>query len=178
MIPHPWHSIFPGNNAPTTVNSIIEITKGSRAKYELDKVTGLLRLDRVLRTQLTYPAHYGFIPQTYCQDTDPLDIIVICSEPLIPLSIVEATVIGAFNMIDNGQQDDKILAIATHDPRLSAITDLPELPKELLHQIQSFFEQYKKEENKEVIIKKLFNQHEAQQLVGQAMQAYNIEFKK
>lgn len=178
MIFHPWHLISPGNNAPKSVNSIIEISKGSRAKYELDKATGLLRLDRVLMTDLTYPVHYGFIPQTYCEDADPLDILVVCSEPLIPLTIVEATVIGAMRMIDGGQLDDKILAIATHDRRLSHITNMATFPQELLSSIRHFFENYKKEERKSVEIKAFLEQPDAHQVIKDSIALYQEEITR
>lgn len=164
--------------APDSVNSIIEITKGSKAKYELDKESGLLRLDRVLLTHLTYPVHYGFIPQTYCADNDPLDIILICSEQVLPLSIVEATVIGALHMIDGGQQDDKIIAVATHDHAVNQIKTLDELPNDLLETIKQFFENYKKLEAKKVVIEKFLNKAEAQALVVNALELYKKEFRK
>ena len=176
MIKHPWHQVSAGENAPKSVNTIIEITKGSKTKYELDKESGLLRLDRVLLTHLTYPVHYGFIPQTYCPDNDPLDVIVICSEQVIPSSIVEATVIGALHMIDGGQQDDKIIAVATHDHTVNTITSLEELPTDLLETIKQFFQNYKILEQKNVVIEKFFNKAEAQQLVLDAIELYKKEF--
>ena len=178
MIRHPWHEISPGQHAPKNVNAIIEITKDSKTKYELDKESGLLRLDRVLFTHLTYPVHYGFVPQTYCDDNDPLDVIVICSEPLLPLSIVEATVIGAMHMTDAGQQDDKIIAVATHDHAVNSVKTLEELPADLLETIKQFFENYKKFEEKTVVIEKFLNKEEAQELVVAAIENYKREFKK
>ncbi len=178
MIRHPWHEVSSGEHTPVSVNTIIEITKGSKAKYELDKESGLLRLDRVLLTHLTYPVHYGFIPQTYCADNDPLDVIVICSEHLLPLSIVEATIIGAMHMIDGGQRDDKIIAVATHDHAVNTITNLDELPIDLLETIRQFFENYKKLEEKKVIIEKFFNKQEAQNLIIEALELYKKEFKQ
>lgn len=175
MIKHPWHQVSTGENTPQSVNAIIEITKGSKTKYELDKESGLLRLDRVLLTHLTYPVHYGFIPQTYCADNDPLDVIVICSEQVVPLSIVEATVIGALHMLDGGQQDDKIIAVATHDNAVNTITCLEELPTDLLETIKQFFENYKVLEQKKVVIEKFFNKAEAQKLVLDALELYKRE---
>ncbi len=175
MIKHPWHQVSAGENVPKSVNTIIEITKGSKTKYELDKESGLLRLDRVLLTHLTYPVHYGFIPQTYCPDNDPLDVIVICSEQVIPSSIVEATVIGAIHMIDGGQQDDKIIAVATHDHAVNTITSLEELPTDLLETIKQFFQNYKTLEKKKVVIEKFFNKAEAQKLVLDALELYKKE---
>ncbi len=178
MILHPWHSLSFGDDAPNTVNTIVEITKGSKAKYELDKQTGLLRLDRVLRTHLTYPFHYGFIPQTYCDDNDPLDAVIICSEPLVPLSIVEATPIGALHMIDGGQQDDKIIAVATHDYAVNGITSLDELPADLLVTIKEFFENYKKLEEKQVVVERFLNKQEAHQLIKDGITFYKCALKE
>ena len=178
MILHPWHLISPGDRAPESVNAIIEIPRGSKAKYELDKGTGLLRLDRVLRTDLTYPAHYGFIPQTYCDDADPLDIILICSQPLLPLSIVEARVLGALHMIDGGEQDDKIIAVANNDYELKDVVSLETFPKDQLQAIEDFFKNYKKQEKKTVVIERIIGKQEAQQLVVQSIELYKKVFKK
>src|SRR6201985_3767282 len=108
---HPWHQVLPGENIPETVHAINEIPKGSKAKYEIYKEPGLLKLDRVLFSSVMYPANYGFIPQTYCDDHDPLDILVVCSVGVFPMSIFEAKVVGVMRMIDNGEQDDKIIAV-------------------------------------------------------------------
>jgi inorganic pyrophosphatase len=172
MILHPWHLLSYGKGSPITVNAVIEITKGSKAKYELDKKTGLLRLDRILRTHLTYPFHYGFIPQTYCDDDDPLDAVIICSEPLIPLSIVEITPIGALHMIDGGQQDDKIIAVATHDYSLHGIQTIEELPHDLVESIKDFFQTYKKLEEKQVIVDRFLTKDEAHLLINQSIDLY------
>src|ERR1700743_2655858 len=109
---HPWHQVSPGDNVPEIVNAIIEIPKGSKAKYEIDKESGLLKLDRVLFSSVMYPAHYGFIPQTYFDDHDPLDILVLCSVDVFPMSIIEAKVVGVMHMVDNGGKDEKIIAAA------------------------------------------------------------------
>lgn len=173
---HPWHSVPIGDNAPETVQTIIEISQGSKAKYELDKLTGFLRLDRILASNLAYPAHYGFIPQTYCDDKDPLDIILICSENLLPGSIVEATVLGAMNMIDTGEQDDKIIAVATHDPFMKQKKDISDLNPELLNTIKYFFEHYKKPEQKTVIVERFIDAQEAKKLVQQSINLYKQTF--
>lgn len=172
MILHPWHALSYGKGSPETVNAVIEITKGSKAKYELDKETGLLRLDRILRTHLTYPFHYGFIPQTYCDDNDPLDAVIICSEPLVPLSIVEVTPIGALHMIDGGQQDDKIIAVATHDHSVNGIKTIEELPQDLVETIRDFFQTYKKLEEKQVIVDRFLSKQEAHLLIEQSIDWY------
>jgi len=173
---NPWHSLSTGNNAPAVVTAIIEITKGSKAKYELDKESGLLRLDRILKTSLTYPAYYGFIPQTYCDDSDPLDIIILSSEPLIPGSLVDARVIGALEVIDNGEQDDKLLAVVNRDHTLEHVTDLPSFPQDELETIIHFFKNYKNEEKKKVTVERVMDKKEAQQLVLDSMELYKKTF--
>ncbi len=178
MILHPWHLLSPGKNAPKTVNTVIEITKGSKAKYELDKESGLLRLDRVLLTHLAYPFHYGFVAQTYCADEDPLDAVIICSEQLVPLSIVEATPIGALHMIDNGQRDDKIIAVATHDHAVNKIGGLSELPDGLLDTIKEFFQTYKKLEEKQVVVEHFLDQQEAYELINNSIAYYQKMLKQ
>lgn len=173
---HPWHTLSHGKDAPVTVNSIVEIARESKAKYELDKETGFLRLDRVLNTDLRYPFHYGFIPQTYCDDNDPLDIIILCSEPLLPLSIVETTIVGAINMIDGGEIDYKIIGVATYDPYVQRIKDLNDIAKERLATFRFFFEHYKQQENKKVEIKGFLDKKAAQKLVLESIQMYKNTF--
>src|SRR5436189_1942517 len=149
---HPWHGAFYGTNAPLAVNAIIEIPQGSRAKYEVDKETGLLKLDRVIFSSCHYPINYGFIPQTLGHDGDPLDILVLCSQSIQSLCLVEANVIGNMQMIDNGEIDDKIIAVAAKDPSVNHITRMEELPQHFLLELKNFFEQYKVLENKKVAI--------------------------
>jgi inorganic pyrophosphatase len=122
MIVHPWHGIEPGKRAPEIVDCIIEVPRGSRNKYELDKTSGLLRLDRVLYSAVFYPANYGFIPQTYCDDQDPLDILVLGQEPVVPMCILTARPIGVMQMIDQDEEDDKIIAVHEHDPAFIALS--------------------------------------------------------
>lgn len=173
---HPWHAIASGNQAPHIVQAIIEISQGSKAKYELDKTTGLLRLDRILASNLSYPFHYGFIPQTFCQDDDPLDIVIICSEALLPLSIVEATVLGGIEMLDSGQQDDKIIAVAAHDPFMKNKHDLQDLNPEILNAIQHFFINYKNGEQKTVEVKRFLSKDESHALIQDGMGYYKKKF--
>jgi inorganic pyrophosphatase len=123
---HPWHHVDIGVQVPEIVNGIIEISKGSRAKYELDKASGLLKLDRVLYSSVYYPANYGFIPQTYCGDRDPLDILVLSQVEIEPRCIVSAKVIGVMQMLDSGEDDDKIIAVAAGDPAVNHINDISE----------------------------------------------------
>ena len=145
---HPWHGAHYGDNAPGIVNALIEIPQGSRSKYEIDKITGLLKLDRVIYSSFHYPVNYGFIPQTLGKDGDPLDILVMCSESIQPLCLVEAFVIGNMQMIDSGTQDDKIIAVATKDPSVNHITNMEELPRHFILELKNYFEQYKVLENK------------------------------
>src|ERR687889_2511961 len=149
---HPWHGASHGNMAPAFVNGLIEIPQGSRTKYEIDKETGLLKLDRVVYSSFHYPVNYGFIPQTLGHDNDPLDILVLCSQSIQPLCLVEATVIGNMQMIDNGEEDDKIIAVATHDPSVNHISSLNEMPTHFISELRNYFEQYKVLEDKEVRI--------------------------
>jgi len=141
---HPWHGAHYGTSAPERVTALIEIPEGSRSKYEIDKDTGLLRLDRVIFSSFIYPVNYGFIPQTLGQDGDPLDILVICSQAIQPLCLVEATVIGNMQMIDQGERDDKIIAVASKDPTVKHIKDIDELPEHFIHELKNYFEEYKK----------------------------------
>lgn len=169
---HPWHSIEPGNEAPLFVRSIIEIPKGSKGKYELDKQSGLLRLDRVLFSSVHYPANYGFIPQTYCDDQDPLDILVICSIDVTPMCIIEAKVIGAMEMIDGDERDDKIIAVARHDMSVNYLNDLSELPPHTLVELRRFFEDYKMLEHKNVIVEQFMDREKAFEIVTESMKLY------
>ena len=174
---HPWHTMPYGENAPAQVNAIIEITQGSKAKYELDKQTGLLRLDRILSSHLRYPFHYGFIPQTYCSDNDPLDILILCSEELVPLSIVEATVLGSLHMIDNGEQDDKIIAVAANDPTMKHIKTLDDLGPDAVNNIRTFFQEYKKPEGKVVTVEAVIDKGETEKLITQSIALYKKHFR-
>jgi inorganic pyrophosphatase len=169
---HPWHDIDPGNEAPAIVKSIIEIPKGSKGKYELDKESGLLRLDRVLFSSVHYPANYGFIPQTYCDDHDPLDILVICSIDVIPMCIIRAKVIGAMEMVDGNERDDKIIAVAEHDMSVNYLNDLSELPPHTLVELKRFFEDYKMLEHKDVIVEQFLSREKAYSIVMESINLY------
>jgi inorganic pyrophosphatase len=173
---HPWHQVSPGHNIPETVNAIIEIPKGSKAKYEIDKDSGLLKLDRVLFSSVMYPANYGFIPKTYCDDKDPLDILVLCSIDVFPMSIIEAKVIGVMHMVDNGEQDDKIIAVAKNDMSVNYINDLNEMPPHAMTEIVRFFKDYKKLEDKNVTIEHLLGKRYAHKVITEAMELYETTF--
>ena len=155
---------------------MIEIPQGSRAKYEIDKKTGLLKLDRVIYSSFHYPINYGFIPQTLGQDGDPLDILVMCSESIQPLCLVEATVIGNMQMIDNGEKDDKIIAVATRDPGVNYISDVDELPRHFIAVLKNYFEQYKVLENKKVEIDEFQDKQAAYKVIEEAIAYYKTRF--
>lgn len=175
-IAHPWHEVSPGDDIPSSVNAIIEIPKGSKAKYEIDKASGLIKLDRVLFSSVMYPANYGFIPKTYCDDKDPLDILVLCSVDVYPMSIIEAKVIGVMHMIDNGEQDDKVIAVAKHDMSVNYINDLSELPPHTMKEIVRFFQDYKALERKNVTIEQLFGRSYAYKVIQESIDLYQKEF--
>jgi inorganic pyrophosphatase len=170
---NPWHSVNPGRDIPRTVNSIIEISKGSKAKYELDKQSGLLKLDRVLFSAVHYPANYGFIPRTYCDDKDPLDILVICSIDVDPLCIIESKVIGVMHMIDDDELDNKIISVAKNDMSVNYIDDISGLPPHTIVELRRFFEDYKKLENKHVIVQEFLGKAEAYKIINESIALYN-----
>lgn len=174
---HPWHGVYYGEKAPATVNALIEIPEGSRSKYEVDKASGLLRLDRVIYSSFHYPVNYGFIPQTLAKDNDPLDILVICSQSIQSLCLVEANVIGNMQMIDNGIPDDKIISVASKDPSVNHITKMEELPQHFLIELKNFFEQYKVLENKKVEIDNFQNKKEAMIIIEEAIENYSQHFR-
>lgn len=173
---NPWHSVSYGTQVPDYVNAIIEIPKGSRAKYELDKTTGMLKLDRVLYSSVYYPANYGFIPQTYCDDKDPLDILVLSQIEMQPLCLVEAKVIGVMRMLDQGEADDKIIAVCAHDMSVNYINDINELPPHFIAELRHFFEEYKKLEEKVVHIEEFQNARLAKKILGHAINDYEALF--
>jgi len=173
---HPWHGAHYGKNAPAIVNGLIEIPKGSRSKYEIDKETGLLKLDRVIYSSFHYPINYGFIPQTLGQDRDPLDICVLSSQSIQSLCLVEATVIGNMQMIDSGEADDKIIAVASKDPSVNNITDIEDLPKHFFNELKNYFEQYKALENKQVEIREFQNKVTAYMVINEAIELYKQKF--
>lgn len=177
-VKHPWHGVTPGDNAPAKVTALIEIPQGSRSKYEVDKTTGLLRLDRVIYSSFQYPINYGFIPQTLGQDGDPLDILVLCSQSVQSLCLVEAQVIGNMQMIDSGQMDDKIIAVAAKDPSVNHIKKMEELPQHFLLELKNFFEQYKVLENKKVEIDNFQDQLVAYQIINESITRYQQTFKQ
>ena len=175
---HPWHGATYGQEAPKIVNALIEIPEGSKSKYEIDKKTGLLKLDRVIYSSFHYPVNYGFIPQTLGKDGDPLDILVMCSEAIQPLCLVEAYVIGNMQMIDTGLIDDKIIAVAVHDPGVNYITSLDLVPQHIFRVLKNYFEQYKVLENKKVEINDFQEQNIAFDIINEAIEFYKETFPK
>ncbi len=174
---HPWHGVPVGESAPRVVNAIIEIPQGSRAKYEIDKESGLLKLDRVIYSSFYYPVNYGFIPRTLGEDKDPLDILVITSLSVQALCLVEAKVIGVMQMIDNGDSDDKIIAVAAHDPSVNHYNNLEELPKHFFEELRHFFEEYKKLENKMVVVEEFGDKATAIKIIEDAANSYKEHYK-
>ncbi len=175
---HPWHGVPYGELAPRVVNAIIEIPQGSRCKYEIDKPTGLLKLDRVIFSSFHYPINYGFIPRTYGGDKDPLDILVITSLPVQPLTLMDAKVIGVMQMVDQGDPDDKIIAVAANDPGVNHYNNIEELPKHFFDELRNFFEEYKKLENKTVIVEDFGDKAKALQIIEEAIAFYKTTFLK
>lgn len=177
-IKHPWHGITPGEGAPRIVNAIIEIPQGSRAKYEIDKDSGLLKLDRVIYSSVYYPNNYGFIPQTYGDDKDPLDILVLTSMPVQPFCLMQAKVIGVMQMIDSGDADDKIIAVAYNDPSMNHYNNIEELPRHFFDEMRHFFEEYKKLENKTVVVEEFGDKTKALKIVEDAIKSYDEHFRR
>lgn len=173
---HPWHGASYGEEIPDIVNAIIEIPEGSRTKYEVDKKTGLLKMDRVVYSSFHYPVNYGFIPQTLGLDGDPLDILVLCSQSIQALCLVRATVIGNMQMIDSGEEDDKIIAVATDDPSVNHITTIDDLPKHFISVLRNYFEQYKVLENKEVVIEDFQDKDVAYRIIRESIDLYKQKF--
>jgi inorganic pyrophosphatase len=175
---HPWHNVDPENKGDGTITALIEIPKGTRAKYEIDKESGLLKLDRVLFSSMYYPANYGFIPQTYCGDRDPLDIVVFSQIDFVPLCLVPSKVIGVMRMSDNGDEDDKLIAVAAGDPSVNHINDISQLPQHFISELRNFFEDYKKLEKKNVIVYEFLNREEALTILNTSLELYLTTFKK
>lgn len=175
-VKHPWHEVSIGSEAPDKVNAIIEIPKGSRAKYELDKDSGLLKLDRVLYSSVYYPANYGFIPRTLGEDRDPLDILVLSQINFEPLCLVKADVIGVMRMMDSGEADDKIIAVAADDISVSRMTSVDDLDEYFTRELKRFFEDYKKLENKEVVVDELQGREVAIGILEESIIRYKNRF--
>lgn len=170
---HPWHDVAPGDKVPSEFTSIIEIPFGSSVKYELDKTSGLIKLDRVLYSAVYYPANYGFIPQSLAEDDDPLDVLVFCQEPVVPLTIIHARAIGLMTMIDSGKKDHKIISIATEDPEFNSYHEAAEMPPHRLLMLRRFFQDYKQLEGKLVEVDEILPTAAAFPVIEDALNRYN-----
>jgi inorganic pyrophosphatase len=175
---HPWHDVTPGMNLPTEFMAVIEIPRGSSVKYELDKATGLLKLDRILYSSVHYPANYGFIPQTLAEDDDPLDVLVLCQEAVDPLTLVRARAIGLMTMVDSGKKDHKILAVALDDPEYNGFQEASELPMHRLTMLRRFFLDYKTLEGKQVEVDDLQPAAFALPVIEDALERYSAQRRK
>ena len=174
---NPWHDVALGDKTPDQFPAIIEVPKGSKYKYELDKDTGLIKVDRVLFSSVQYPANYGFIPRTYCEDNDPLDVLVLGQGPVYPLSMLTAKAIGLMKMKDQGEADDKVIAVHADDPEYAHYNSIDELPKHRLKEVRRFFEDYKALENKKVEIEDFFGPDQARTCIEEAIELYkNTKF--
>ena len=170
-----WHDIDPKRIQAENFMCYIEIQKGSKSKYELDKETGVLRLDRVLYTSTVYPASYGFIPRTLADDGDPLDVLVLCSEPILPATLVQCYPIGVINMVDDGKMDEKVIAIPFRDPMYNIYKDISQLPHHIFDEMMHFFEVYKVLEHKKTSVKEIMGRDSAVRVVHKSIDLYNSE---
>lgn len=173
---HAWHDVEIGADAPRLFNAVVEIPKGSKVKYELDKATGLMRVDRVLYSSVLYPANYGFIPQTLGDDRDPLDVLVLMQEQVYPLSILRAKPIGMMTMLDQGENDEKIICVHLDDPEYADYTHIDQLASHRLDELRTFFEDYKKLERKEVLVRDFSGPIRAMRAIAAAMANYQEAF--
>lgn len=172
-----WHDINGERIKKDSFVAVIEISKGGKNKYELDKETGMLRLDRVLYTATHYPANYGFIPRTYADDNDPLDVLVLCQEKIVSLTLVDCYPVGVLKMIDSNEEDEKIIAISKQDPFLNCYKDIDELPRHISDEIKHFFEVYKQLEGKETVIEEVGGREEAEKIIEKCIKKYKEKFE-
>lgn len=174
---NPWHDVAIGDKYSDVFPAVIEVPKGSKVKYELDKSTGLIKVDRILFSSVHYPANYGFIPQTYCDDKDPLDVLLLGQETFVPLSLAYAKPIGVMRMLDQGEADDKIIAVHAHDPEFNHFNSISELPPHRIKEIRRFFEDYKILENKKVTVEDFYDRDEAVRILKAAVDLYKMSEK-
>lgn len=175
---HPWHDVTPGRDLPAEFNAVIEIPFGSSVKYELDKTSGLIKLDRILYSAVYYPANYGFIPQTFAEDDDPLDVLVLCQETVVPLTIIHARTIGLMTMIDSGKKDHKIIAVATEDPEFNSYHEASEMPAHRALMLRRFFQDYKQLEGKSVEVDDIRPAAEAFPVIEDALHRYSAQRRR
>ena len=171
-----WHDINPSRISKDNFVACIEIAAGSKNKYELDKETGMLKLDRILFTATHYPANYGFIPRTYSEDRDPLDVLVICSEAIIPMTLVECKPSGEIKMIDQGSEDEKIVAVCVHDPVYNDVNSINEVPHHIIAEFKHFFEVYKTLENKDTSVTEILGVDVAKKIIDECIVRYQKNF--
>lgn len=174
---NPWHDLSLGDQLPDLFPAVIEVPKGSKNKYELDKESGLIRVDRVLFSSIHYPANYGFIPRTFCEDDDPLDVLVLGQEAVVPLTIMLARPIGVMKMRDEGEADDKIIAVHANDPEFNHYNSIDELPPHRIAELRNFFENYTALEHKEVVVEHFLGPEDARRVLTQAIDFYKKEFQ-
>lgn len=175
---NPWHELSLGDKVPELFPAVVEVPKGSKNKYELDKQSGLIRVDRVLFSSIHYPANYGFIPRTYCDDNDPLDVLILGQEAVVPLTIMMARPIGVMKMRDDGEADDKIIAVHANDPEYNHYTSINQLPPHRIAELRNFFENYTVLENKEVVVDHFLDATDAKKVVLAAVELYRRSFPK
>src|SRR5690242_20427041 len=175
---HPWHDVTPGDKLPQEFQSVIEIPFGSSVKYELDKISGLIKLDRVLYSAVYYPANYGFIPQTLAEDDDPLDVLVLCQETVVPLTLIHARTIGLMTMIDAGKKDHKVIAVATEDPEFNSYREAAEMPPHRLNMLRRFFQDYKQLEGKAVEVDEIQPAKVAFPIIEDALGRYSRQRRR
>jgi len=177
-VTHAWHDISPGEKLPLEFYTVIEIPYGSNVKYELDKGSGLIKLDRVLYSAVYYPANYGFIPQTLAEDGDPLDVLVLCQQPVVPLTLIYARAIGLMTMIDSGKRDHKIISVATEDPEFNSYREASEMPEHRLAMLRRFFLDYKQLENKAVEVDEILATKNALPVIEDALVRYSEQRRR
>ncbi|MGA9116297.1 MAG: inorganic diphosphatase [Bacteroidota bacterium] len=175
---HPWHDVTPGDLCPREFTAVIEIPYGSSVKYELDKKSGLIKLDRVLYSAVFYPANYGFIPQTLAEDDDPLDVLVFCQETVVPLTLMHARCVGLMTMMDTGKQDHKIIAVAVEDPTYSSYREATDMPPHLMNMLRRFFQDYKQLEGKSVEVDAIASAASAHPIIEDALQRYSAHRRR
>jgi inorganic pyrophosphatase len=175
---HAWHDISPGENLPLEFRTVIEIPFGSSVKYELDKPSGLIKLDRVLYSAVYYPANYGFIPQTLAEDDDPLDVLVLCQEAVVPLTLIQARAIGLMTMIDSGKRDHKIISVATQDPEFNSYREAADMPEHRLSMLRRFFLDYKQLEGKAVEVDQIQPMEQALPIIDDALARYSQQRRR
>ncbi|MCA9485749.1 MAG: inorganic diphosphatase [Nanoarchaeota archaeon] len=174
---NPWHDLSAGKNTPEIVNAIIEIPKDSKVKYELDKDSGMLMLDRFLYSAVHYPGDYGFIPQTLWEDGDPLDILILTGVPVYPMTLAETRVIGVLRMVDDGEKDDKILAVYKNDPRFAEMESIKDVPRHIIAELKHFFETYKQLQGKNAKILEILDKKDAFKSIELGKKLYDLKYR-